>query len=697
MFRAFLYVITSEINRKENKYKLGCTIHPVCRLYSYRTHSAPGMDAKKYIALWEVHAKNHRELLSLEKILHMRFNKQRLYHEDGGMSEWFQVDLEEILSFLSSQPFVKNQLSPEDIKAYNEESRKPPKNRTELEEEESLIVEAQEELLETFRKTFLPEKNLRRIQQELWDIIEQLCKREDIKCEKGIVQWPTGVGKTIGVLILIVLMKDWCNRNGKLYRGLFIVPKNDIYNTIKKDFAKLSEFGIQVYDGTDGKLSSLKIPTDKNILVVACHNGLVADGRMTSLPDMNHIHYDEVHRITGEQLFDLITKQIEIWKTNFVTGTSATPQTCSPNQRKKLSEMFGDPLTILHRCEVEEAVKEGWIARPRFIVRILPKLQDRKALVQAFVDTLIPLIVQKQGKAILYIESSVKEVGVAYEYAKKTYSDVVECFTAVDGLRNDQEFVKLTPTDKPFALFACQRYREGSDIRGLELTAKLTGDNTMAHILVQISGRALRADYEEKEGWCVIVRPCEEGTTEEEVLDSVILDIIDFMGGTKSPLTPKKVYELARTYFGEISVIGSTRTIEETIQRVQAAYVRREFVSSKTSKERYSFIQAHNKMLGIMSKENYYASKEQHPKYIEDPKSYFKDQWISWYHFLGVDTSSFPQTKTEWIRVCKDRGIMSWSDYKHKKYEDLPENPIELYEDFTNWDKEFGVEDEIVW
>jgi len=79
---------------------------------------------------------------------------------------------------------------------------------------------------------------------------------------------------------------------------------------------------------------------------------------------------------------------------------------------------------------------------------------------------------------------------------------------------------------------------------------------------------------------------------------------------------------------------------------------------------------------------------------IKDPKSYFKDWWICWYHFLGVDTSGFPQTKSDWIRVCKEMGITSWSQYKEKNSLTLPPDPGQMYEDYTNPIKEFEVEED---
>ena len=189
------------------------------------------------------------------------------------------------------------------------------------------------------------------------------------------------------------------------------------------------------------------------------------------------------------------------------------------------------------------------------------------------------------------------------------------------------------------------------------------------------------------------MRPSKEGTTEDDVLASIILDIIEFLGDSKKKREVKEIEPLIKTFLGGVSVSGCTLSLEETIKRVQAAYVRREF-TKRTPKEKYALVRAANKELGLVSKDDY---KERGASLIEDPRSYFKDWWISWYDFLGVDTSDFPQTKLEWVRLCKEMGLKTWDDYKKAVTSALPMNPGEMYEDYTNWDKEFGIEEEIVW
>jgi hypothetical protein len=191
------------------------------------------------------------------------------------------------------------------------------------------------------------------------------------------------------------------------------------------------------------------------------------------------------------------------------------------------------------------------------------------------------------------------------------------------------------------------------------------------------------------------VSPCDDGETEQDVLERIALDIITFIGDAR-PLVKKDFEKYVETYFGDVEVGGTIISKEETVARVQAAYVRREF-AKRTPKERYHSIRKLNAEMGIRSRNEYFARAGEHPNFIEDPKAYFSEWWVSWYNFLDVDCSSFPPTKADWAVACRSRGLISRTDYEEKRDYTLPENPCEVYSDFTNWDKEMGVEDEIVW
>jgi hypothetical protein len=151
-----------------------------------------------------------------------------------------------------------------------------------------------------------------------------------------------------------------------------------------------------------------------------------------------------------------------------------------------------------------------------------------------------------------------------------------------------------------------------------------------------------------------------------------------------------------RTYFGTITLDGKAMDVAETVERTQNLYLRREY-DARPAKEKYFVIRDINKSLVLQSRDEYARRCAEHSRYIADPKSYFKESWVSWYHFLGVDVTAFPQTKTEWVRVCKGMGLNTWEDYRLKNIVELPTNPGEMYNDYTNWDKEFGTNEEIVW
>ena len=706
----FIYLVSSAYTDTHGQKKLGLTIHPVHRMRQYNIGDAPDIGLeKKYDALWLVNATTKQQLKYIENVVHTHFQSQRNRRRNGSFTEWFNVTLEQVRDFISRQGFFLREVTLDEVKEITEKAeREPLESETqEIEEEISLIREEVEHLPETLKQkffnTFLPGKIPRRIQDELWDIFEKICNDDILLATiyKGIVQWPTGTGKTIAMLLIFVLAKERSVRLGKIYRGLLVSPKNDIFNTISSEFNKLSEFGITLYDGSNGRLSGLSVPTNQHILVMACPQSLLIDATgMKNLPHMTHAHYDEVHRITGDLYFQLLKEMLVKWDTQFLTGTSATPKTSSQSQQKKILELFGDPLNILHKCDIDEAVREGWIAKPRFIVNITEK-QDVTSHVNAFIQSIKNTIQLKKykglwvgGKVLAYLPDK----GSALIASRTALKEMPEAkiYTAIDGERTDKEFVKAKADGSVQILFACDRYREGSDIKGIDMACVLVRDSISAHILIQILGRSLRLDYPDKEGWCLILHPNSDNKSEEDVLDGIILNIMEIIRESNTPYDKKNITRIVENYFGDVIIDGKTISLKETIERVQAAYIREEY-KKRTSKEKYELIRTINKDMNIQSKDEYFQRANEHSKFIENPKSYFKDIWNCWYDFLGIDTSVFPQTKADWVRLCKEREFATWNDYKQKRDNYLPENPTELYEDYTNWNNEMGVEEEVVW
>ena len=654
------------------------------------------------------HSKDELYVLDAEFV---EFIKQKglgqYYINKGGGTEWFlqscptsYLELRKeflaqkgipILAIIENDPFPIYDLNMEQKKAD--------------EEEQNRIAHAKEiSWISMFMRIFFPDGELRSNQWELWQNFLKIA--ESSSYYAGIVQWPTGTGKTIGMIILLFLSFMSYKKQGKIFRGLLITHKNDILDTLMKKIKLLEKFGITVLDGSNGKFSSLVIPADKNILVIATHASLTEESQILKLPPITHLHYDEVHRITGNELFELIKKFLPFWNTQFLTGTSATPLTSSAEQRKKLAELFGEPPIFLHQVTVEDAVAKRWIAQPRFIPYILTKDLSQEVRITKFLHAIGTTVHDKKsvgkwrdGKIIAYLPTR-EDVRKAADLAKKHLPNY-KVYVAVEDASGawHSGFVDSQVSPSPQILFACERYREGSDIANLEMTCVLMGNTMATYILIQIAGRALRTDYEGKEGWCMIMRPSDEGITAEEVFDHILLDIWDCLGKQEGVLKKEYIEKFVKTFMGPLVKVGTsseTLTISETVYRLQAMFVRRA-INGRSPKEKYNILKNINKDMRIYSKEEYVSRAVEHPKYIDAPKGYFSEWWTCWYDYLGVDTTAFPQTKAEWIHACKEKGIMTWEDYKNKKDLTLPANPSEMYEDFTNWGKEMGIEEEVVW
>lgn len=704
--QCFIYVVGSQHTDKSGKRKLGLTIHPVHRMRQYDIGDCPGEGLKKrYQALFLTTAKSKKELHAIEKLLHLQFKERRL-SEDGRITEWFQVSLEEVLNFLREKPYIERLISDDEINQIEEKVRKPrTRDEKDLMEEQEELLEQEnlETLKQKFLRIFLKDKSFRSNQEELWERFEALCLGNSSKLYSGIVQWPTATGKTFGELLMIVLANEYAIKYGRVFRCLLVAPKNDIFNTIIHHIRKLSEFGISVCEGHNGQMSSLEVPHDRPVLVTATHAALTDPTIMMRLPSIEMVHYDEVHRIGGDVFFELLLDRMEVWGSRFLTGTSATPKTANPAQHQKIKQLFGDPYNILHKVDIDEAVSNNWIAKPRFSITVASKNQERQHILQQFVQQIQHWVEQKKsfnwkgGKLIAYLPIR-EEVRQAVILAKKIFPKEWFVYTAVEDADaiQDESFVSDFADGVPRILFACERYREGSDIQGLEMTCILMGNTIASNIILQIIGRALRSDYESKEGWCCVFRPSEEGTSEDDIFDQILLEIFETLGRNDIILERKEITRMVQNFMGNVSISSKKYSLEETVERIQALYERKTFERG-VPREKYDAVRSVNRELGLKSRIEYRESQRKRRIYIEKPEEYFGHSWQNWYHFLGFETGSFPQTKAEWVRVCKERDIHTWEKYKILESSDLPPNPSEMYPDYSNWDKEFGVEEEIVW
>jgi len=732
LYVGYIYILTSPHKKLHNRRKIGLSALPHHRLNTYLT-SCCDLDELYFEKLYQVRVNSLAELREIESTLHSRFESQRRRRE------WFELDSPDIVDeFIRSLPVFMRVCTLDDIQdlQHSEVAMQLEKQlltpQTTQQEATPAPAPAPAPALNPregyFNHMLNPGHTPRRIQSELFDAFWE--KTTTSERYKGIVQWPTAVGKTVGMLSLLFISFIRRSAQGKIWRGLLIAPQNDILNTIIEHIKKMEKWGIVVISGHDAQFidATRNCPTDKHVLIITTHASLTDHKKWDMLPEIHHCHYDEVQQSTGIQFFGLLMERIPTF--TYFTGTSATPKTCNSEQHARLHQLFGSPLSVLHQCEMDEGVKEGWIARPKIITNVV----EYGTRISEFVGIISQSIVQKiahgswkYGKIIVYLDT-IADVQTAVRYALHHFNRRATIYMAVkradqqheddnateeeseiivDGARSDKQFIDDAADGSPRILFACKRYRQGSDIKGMEMTAVLFNSTIATNVFVQIMGRALRRDpeYDNKEGWCVVVKtrgPDDaDADAPEDVMARILLDFANFMLTSSGSLTmtKQKIRDFVVHFFVPLqNDNGVNYSIDETVERMQCMYLRKEYERADT-KEKYHLVRTLNRELVLVSKDEYKERASEHPKFIEDPKSYFKDNWVSWNHFLGVDTSAFPQTKQEWVTACKDAGIASWVEYKHaqKNIAILPENPGDAYEDYTNWDREFGLEDEVVW
>lgn len=111
--------------------------------------------------------------------------------------------------------------------------------------------------------------------------------------------------------------------------------------------------------------------------------------------------------------------------------------------------------------------------------------------------------------------------------------------------------------------------------------------------------------------------------------------------------------------------------------------------------EEYKYVQKINKEFKLDSEKEYINNQEKHNNYIDNPKEYFSTCWNNWYDFLGYDTEIFIQSKDDWIKFCKEKGVNNYNHYlelcKDEDYKNLPKMPEEFYKDYTNFNNEFNL------
>jgi len=667
--KMYLYIASCPHYLNYNLYKLGCTTEPHGRLITYLTGCPPEPQYEiQYYGLWEIKAKNMKDLLYYEKTLHDKFRNNRM-----SSSEWFQdIKIEDVKNYLLSCRFVKCEVELKNIS-------KPKKSILQT----NCYSRNTEKFVEDFE---IKNEILDSIQKPAIEQLVQFIKSEELA---GQLIAPCGSGKT----------NMTCKAVKDLKRLVICVPSLRIQeqwgNTIRKDCLFLGG------DSDDWTKIEEVLKQDTFCIIttyMSCKHLIEILPETTEL-----IVFDEAHHMTGlvsdnnengEGITRALLKSIvdKKMKRLFLTFT---PKDFDSDDENVMSmhdqKIFGRQIVEI---KLRDLINQGVL--PDYVIWALSS--QGNGLEAKLEQVLLAWDSKEINHLIIFVED-LKDKDIVKEYLKKK----VDCPVLYIDRSQDTKRVIEDFQDERSILIDCRRLGEGVDIPIADSVAILYPKQSIVEI-VQMVLRAGR--------WCeyksvfhiLLPHVCDEDMSG---IQNVILALAKYDEALRGEIILSlysKKKENGELYDKDVGKTSDERIqydmISSTdIEKMQECFgkIRNDLTKTQNKKEKYEIVQNFNKQLGIISKMHYFESKEYHPKYIEDPKKYFNEYWISWYNFLGIDTTMFPKTKYDLISICKSKGITTWKQYKEKNDNNLPDNPSELYEDYTNWDKEFGIEDEIIW
>ena len=239
--------------------------------------------------------------------------------------------------------------------------------------------------------------------------------------------------------------------------------------------------------------------------------------------------------------------------------------------------------------------------------------------------------------------------------------------------------------NKKYGIISCVYiFGEGFDLP--KLNGVTFGENMDSYIrIIQSSLRPNRLDKENPDKIAYIMLPY---TEDNENSFNKVKEIIRKIGNEDEKIEFKmKVFSSSFNYKSkeEKTLWCELLQNEEELCKIKLRLRYRKALDSSLSEEQdeYNYVQQINKNLQLKSKAEYILCELKHQHYIPDPDKYFLGIWNNdWYDFLGIDTSTFLQTKEEWKRFCKEKAVNNTESYYnlYSQYQDLlPYEPSDFY------------------
>jgi hypothetical protein len=236
-------------------------------------------------------------------------------------------------------------------------------------------------------------------------------------------------------------------------------------------------------------------------------------------------------------------------------------------------------------------------------------------------------------------------------------------------------------------LVSCRKNLEGFDTLGVDISCVSFNANIEPYRLLQITGRSMRVDYPNKIANCLVFK--ESNNTDEKVEDIIYnlyrqliedMDLKDkFEKIVREGKIGNEIKKFIEDFIGEIIIDEKTYSSKESIEFIQKLYLRNEIRKTDDKIKKYDLIVKHNKKCGFTGRDDYIKRKEENAdEYVETPDIVYKEKFVNWYSFLGIDEKKFYDEKEFLERIKKCRSGREYLELT-KVDDKLPKEYAELF------------------
>ena len=693
--KGYIYIRSNEWCELKKVYKVGITKSIKDRNNSYITGEIIRGSFIKIFEL-EFNNANDKQLKYIDNIIKIKFKKLNVYI-DGGTEFYDMSIIDKIDDFLLKNNIKFKLVNEDELNRLNRKNKNSLKN----------IINKYIQLRKINPKTH---------QLEILDIIDEFYLNNNI----GNLIWTCGLGKS--------LMSIFITQKLNFKKIIIGVPSCFLQVQFANEILLIfpNRDNILIGSSTDNNdiiKSFLSKNTDEPLFIIttyhSCHlyisNEIIFDFKIA----------DECHHLVGkddnpDKHRFIIFHKINSLKSLYMTATIKTFINSYSNNDKYYSmeneEIFGK---IIDEKTFKWAIDKKIITNYKIIIienqlkelmeikhKISSSISNKELFICVYLTLkLLTIFKENSPSHILIYTNEIKDAELAKNYIKEILSyDIIDIDINdlyYNSLHSQVENPKIIQDglnqfqSKKYGIISCvQLFGEGINcpiIDGITIACNMISKIKIVQYLLRANRLFSKKPdkiayynipYLSNENYLNIRHIIKQLANFDETIEQKIM--VSQMSYSSSTLFHEKpLYEF----------ISNPDLLLKIKMRLRNS---KDLTCDFTEEENeYNYIKSVNKCLNLTSRYDYANSKEHHDNYIENPDKYFsiKGVWINWCDFLGYDTSLFIPTKQKWINFCKEKEIKTIDDYNKLSsiYKELPKDPEDIYNGFTNISNELGL------